>query len=334
MPRIGFSVDDQSMGGSQFDFAPGRGRVIGAVVANHAIPNVATFCGFKLLIQRLDENWRPTADEPQEEFLEAGFTQTFNGDPGFHPGNAKSSDDQSPDLEIGMAGDMGDQDGAEGTCLLTGTGYGPMRAEAKNPAKLSIFGDSLVYHGVDKKLLNGYAPNLLGLEAMFTRLMMKKSKNDKDVTCLIVGKDGKVAGGEIHKYPTAQGGGAVSGAVSTGKAVATAAASARTKPNGAVAPARPAPVEAVGGSEVNEEVSLKTGELLRLMFPAGASEQTITRARLANKLAPMLAKHRVPVALHKPIQEALKNDAWFSEFASDQEWVVSGGNITIPAVSA
>lgn len=336
MPRIGSRPEEQSTGGSQFEFAEGKGRVIAAVVANHAIPNVTTLCGYKLTIQRLGDDWRPTSEEPQEEFVEAGFVSTFNGDPQFHPGNARSSDDMSPELEIGLSGDMGDADGAEGTCLLTGTGYGPSSEAAKNPAKLSLFTNSCLAHGVKPELFNGFAPNLIGLEAQFTRFMMKKSASDKNVTCLIVGKGGKVAGGEIHKYPAAQGGGA---GVSTGGAPVKATPPVRSKANGAAGAVSPGPAavppvqaESTGGAAVAvpEDVSLKAGELLRQL--QGVNAQTITRARVKNKLVTLFSKNRVPPTMHKQIQDALQDDTWFAQFAEDAEWVVAGDNVTIPAV--
>lgn len=345
MPRVGSTVDEQSTGGSQFEFSEGKGRVVAAVVANHAIPGLATLCGYKLTIQRLGEDWKPTSDEPQDEFLSAGFCQTFTGEPGFHPGNAKSSDDRSPELEIGMAGDMGDEDGAEGTCLLSGTGYGPMGENGKVPAQLSIFTNSCVEHGVKKELFNGFAPNLIGLEAQFTRMMMKKSPTStakREPTCLIIGKGGKVAGGEVHKYP----GGTVAGAAgkaAAGKPAGAGASTAGRKANGVAGGPVAVPAEAqalagtgdgTGDGGVTEEVGLKAGELLRSMFPAGTGEQTITRARLQNKIVTLFAKHRVPANMHKPIQDAIKDDQWFGEFAEDMDWGVVGGTITIPAVEA
>jgi len=38
---------------------------------------------------------------------------------------------------------------------------------------------------------------------------------------------------------------------------------------------------------------------------------------------PLLAKNRVPIDLHTPVQNCIKNDAWFAEKASDLGWTVT-----------
>ena len=169
MPRAGIRPEDRSTGGL-FTFEEGNGEIVNAMVCNHSIPGFDPSCVFKLSIQRLDANWNPTADEPIDEFLNVGSVTKF------HPGNAKSSDDHSDALEFGGAADCGDQDEAEGTCLLSLTGKGPNDSQnLKFKAKINIFADSCLAHGVKPGLFNGYAPNLIGMKAHFTQMMLPKS---------------------------------------------------------------------------------------------------------------------------------------------------------------
>ncbi len=236
MPRIGFDPESLSTGGSNFDFAEGRGRVIAAVVYNHEIPGYPPpSCGYKLTIQRLDANWKATSDEPQDEFLGAGAADEAAYESGatavakFHPGRASGPDDDFGGQEPwgNPKYDAGGEDQAEGNVLLVNPDWG------KGPdkkSKIGLFGASLIAHGVKPKLLDGFAASMVGLEAHFTRFMMEKPRNSKaknDPTCLIIGKDGKAGGMEtkdaVHKYPDAQTG-AFKGLVKTTPKPAAAAA--------------------------------------------------------------------------------------------------------------
>src|ERR1019366_8367801 len=113
MPRVGITPEEQSSGG-MFRFQGERGEIVGAKVVNHAIPGYSTDCGYMLLIQSLDKDWKRTGEEPVEEFLKAGPVELKSGDPGFHPGKAAGSDDNNEELEIGGQLDCGEEDGAEG----------------------------------------------------------------------------------------------------------------------------------------------------------------------------------------------------------------------------
>jgi len=171
-----------STGGSNFDFAPGRGRIIAATVYNHLIPGYPPpSCAYKLTIQRLDANWKPTNDEPQDEIVSLGPADERTYESGtvapakFHPGRAAGPDDDFSGAEPwgNPKYDCGSEAEAEGNVLLVNPDWN------KGPDKKSkggIFSTSLVEHGVKKGLLNGFAPNLVGLEAEFTRFMMEKSR--------------------------------------------------------------------------------------------------------------------------------------------------------------
>jgi len=293
-----------------FTFEEGNGEIVNAVIANHTIPGYDTTCGYKLSIQRLDTNWKPTGEEPVEEFLGCGKISKF------HPGNAKSSDDNSDNLEFGAAGDVGEDTDAEGTCLLSATGAGPDRK-----AKISIFTDSCIEHGVKPGLFNGYAPNLIGMKAHFAQFMMPKLNKEKDnaPTCLIVGSGGQVAGGKIAQYPNAQTGGTGAGASGTapvvkGKAGAKGAASAL-------------PVAAAPPSDDISNIALQ----MLALISASSAGVTITRQKLGSKMVVLLAKNQIPNAKLRPVQDLLKNDEWFVENASELGWTVEGDEVTIPA---
>src|SRR5712692_4414481 len=104
MPRIGTRPEEVSTGGSSFTFVEGNGRVVDCRVVNHAIGGQSK-TGYLVSIQRLDAQWRPTQDEPVDEFLAAGATDKFDSAGtligGFHPGLAASRADSNPDLEWG-----------------------------------------------------------------------------------------------------------------------------------------------------------------------------------------------------------------------------------------
>ncbi len=355
MPRIGITPEEQSVGGSNFDFAEGRGRIVAATICNHEIPGYPpASCAYKLTIQRLDDKWKPTSDEPQDEIVNigsAGEIQYENGGTAiakFHPGRAASSTDDFGGVEPwgNPKFDCGEEDGAEGNVILVNPDWG------KGPdkkAKASLFASSLIEHGVKRAMLNGFAPNLVGLEAHFTRFMMEKPRNSKKTeppTCLIVGKAGKVTGIEtkeaINKYPGAQimsaklppaGAAPKPGSLGPGPVVAG------SKPNGA--PGAPAPQntaddipEFTEGAAASDPVSATAQSLLIALGVSGAG-QTVSKTKLLTRLRTKFATERIDPKLHTPI-EALINSDWLVKQADDMDWTLTGEGagmtITLPAV--
>ena len=341
MPRIGTSIEELTSGGSQFDFAEGRGRIIAASVYNHEIPGYPpASCAYKLTIQRLDANWKATNDEPQDEIITAGPAGDGQYNDGnaysakFHPGRASGPDDNFGGEEPwgNPKYDCGDQDQAEGNVLLAN----PDVKGVSKDSKLGLFSVSCIEHGVGKKMFNGFAPNLIGLEAHFTRFMMKKprnSKKDEAPTCLIIGKDGKVNGIEtkdaVHKYPDAQTGKA--GVKTMPKPPAqTAAPGSRT--NGAPAEEAQAQAqpEAATGTEAHEQTA---SDILFQINVAGRG-QTLSRTKLLTRVKTHMATQRVDPKLHKPIEALVQDDGWLKKKADDMDWVVvgagSGMTVEIP----
>ncbi len=343
MPRVGITPEEQSTGGSNFDFAEGRGRIVAATICNHEIPGYPpASCAYKLTIQRLDDKWKPTSDEPQDEIVNigpAGEVQYENGGTAiakFHPGRAASSADDFGGIEPwgNSKYDCGEEDGAEGNVILVNPDWG------KGPdkkAKASLFANSLIEHGVKRALLNGFAPNLVGLEAHFTRFMMEKPRNSKKTdppTCLIVGKAGKVTGIEtkeaINKYPGAQTMSAKLPPAGTPPKLVG------NKPNGAPAdtPASDNIPQSTEGGTVADAVSATAQSLLIALGVSGAG-QTVSKTKLLTRLRTKFATERIDPKLHKPV-EALINSDWLVKQADDMDWMLTGEGagmtITLPAV--
>jgi hypothetical protein len=314
-------------------FEGGKGKIVACVVANHAIPGYAPSCGYKVSVQRLDQNWKPTSDDPIDEFLNAGpTTDEKTGEPKFHPGKASSSDDTNPEVDVGRSLDCGGADGAEGTCLLTASGKGPDKK-----SKLTHFTNSAIGAGVKPHLFNGYAPNLVGLEAEFSKFMMEKPPNStskNNPTALIIGTGGKPGGPEcVHKYPDAQTG------VST---VSAQTVNVPAKPNGPVAvptngsAAAATIVTPISTASTSTSVSADDdaveGHAVRLLVDAGVKSKgmTLNRKKLNSKmLAPMASS--VAAADHAKVQKYWKDEAWFKEKAEDFGWTVNGEEVTFPA---
>jgi|SRR5580704_3863557 hypothetical protein len=324
MPRVGSAPDNQSSGGL-FSFEEGNGEIVAAKVVNHAIPGYSTDCGYMVSIQRLDKDWKATNDEPIDEFLKAGPCEDKQGEPLFHPGKAASSDDENPELEIGGKLDVGGEDEAEGTCLLT-AGRGPDKK-----SKLSVFSNSCIEHGVKPGLFNGYAANLIGLKAHFTQFMMERPKNStakNDPTCLIIGAQGQTAGGKIVQYPFAQTGGKPATSAKGTAAAKTVAKAPAGKPNGVPAPS----TDTGSGGGASDEVEAAA---IAMLLKVGESipGQTIERAKLKSRLLVLYAKNRaeVPIAYDKQINALVMDDTWFPAKVEELGWSVEGGAVTIPA---
>ena len=195
MPRVGLRPSELTSGGSNFAIPEGNVHIVGAIVTNHTIPGYPPSCGYAITAQPWATDWSaPTADEPTTEFLSCGPLTKF------HPGNATGTDDMQPDLDYEAPLDLGEEDDVQGNVLLSATGAGPDKK-----TKAAIFCLSLLGAGVKEDLINGYAPNLIGLKAHFTRYMMEKpakSTAKEPPSAPIVGFSGKHGGPEaVKQYP-------------------------------------------------------------------------------------------------------------------------------------
>ncbi len=314
MPRVGISIEEQTSS-SQFKFEEGRGVITAAVITVEKMGEYDAKCGYKLTIQRKGRDGKVTDEEPVEEFLSCGPTTKF------HPSNATSENDEDPE-------DLGDDIGVEGNCLLAVEGAGPDKK-----SKASLFGKYAQEKGLRPKLLNGYAPYLIGLDADFRQLPTEKGTNftgKRDPTCLIIKENGNI-------YNLSEMNSRVEGGATSTPAATRAPAAAKGKVNGvAKATPTPAPVAAAatsgggGGGDVDEVVEAKAVEMLAAL-PAAGKAQILTRQKMGTKLTVIMAKHSVPISMHKPIQALIANAVWLDEKADDFGWTVEGDNISIPA---
>ncbi len=345
MPRIGSMPEQQSSGGN-FSFAEGRGVIVNSVITNHAIPNYGTDCGYIISIQRLTPDGKPTNDEPVDEFIKAGPVEVF------HPGMASGPDDRDPQLEINGSKDCGVLEGAVGNCLLT-TGRGPDKQ-----SKLTIFTNAAIEQGMKKELFDGWAANLIGLDAHFTQFMMQRPKNStakNDPTCLIIGRAGKPSPDRlVYKYPDGTGVAQLTPAAtgSSGRSTPPPSATSQAQPiNGAPAipataatsviasvipisqPTAQAPAQSLAdGAEPDEQIALR---ILADMKP-GLVGKAINRKKLAAKMTVALATARIQAARHAAIAGLVRsNDDWFMETAEAFGWAVEGtGEAAVVTVTA
>jgi len=315
MPRVGFTPEEQSAGGSLYEFPGGLGEIIDAKVVNHMIPNSSygANCGIRLTIAPLDAKGKATGADATEEFLAAGKVEKF------HPGKGAAQD-------FGDKGDLGEDDGAEGEFLLCAD-RGPSKS-----AKLSIFGSSLIAAGVKPALLDGTAANLIGLKAKFTRFMMEKPKNstkDEPPTCLIVGTAGFPTGNDlVLQFPKAQSG---SSNGTAKKAAAEAKSANKAKePEADEAPAPAA--EASGADEI-------AGKAIAVLQAIGQGQQaakqySFARGRIAARTnivcTNLISDGTIEQADVKGIVKLIGQKAWLDRQAVEAlDWTVSGDTFTV-----
>jgi len=295
MPRMGIAIEDQRSS-STFRFEEGRGIITDMKVRRGAGNFNSDKCVLVVSIQRVGKDGRPTEDDVVEEELTIGKLAKF------HPGNATSADDQDPS-------DLG-EDG-EGNCI-----YAMEGAHPDPKAKASVFGKSLQEAGVRPALLNGFCPNLIGIDAAWAREMVKYSGLTSD-------KGGEAEGSNLI---VKKGEGNILNLSEINRRDKQAPKPAAGKAQTAASPAQAAPAPAGGD---NGEASTKAVELLQAM--QGKTESVTTRAKLGNKMVTLLAAKRVPPALHNPVQQLVKDKEWLDETLETLGWAVAGDQITIPA---
>ena len=340
MPRVGTRPEEQSSGGGQFNVPEGNGEVVACTVVNHSIPGYDTDCGYNITVQPLDRNWAPTGAEPTTEFVKAGPVTKF------HPGLAVSAADTYP--EIGNDKDAGEQDGAEGTCLLSVTGAGPDKK-----AKLSIFSTAAIESGVKSELFDGYAPNLVGLQAHFTRFMMEKipgSMAKQDPTVIIIGVGGKATGpANVHRYPaaqtSAQAANPAATSTSTSAPTPAPARTPRTAPGPATAP--PASTSAASAPANGVDWVAMKRDLAGITDPAAIATSILSTLSTthAGQVLPWPQRFTAVVvtafvksgvvdqAVKSGVQAKIKDREWFGQVSEDLGWKLDGaGNVQIPAV--
>jgi hypothetical protein len=206
-----------------------------------------------------------------------------------------------------------------------------------------VFAASLEHHGVKPALLNGYAPNLVGLKAHFTQKMMPKGNNytgKNDPTNLIIGMNGQLEmqGGvkAVVQYPHAQTGGA-QGAAPAARRVTPAGPGvgvANKAANGAPAPVAtaPEPVAQTGGGSDAQATQIETIAVQVLTgMHAALPGKTLAAEKVDSRVTMELAKQRVDSSLHKAVKARIADAAWFAEQAEGLGWTVGADrSVSVP----
>ena len=327
MARALLTIESQVTSGG-FKFEKGKGKVVSAIVCYDQVGEYDPKCGFRVGIQRLDKNLKPTSDEPVEEFLGAGALEDKEGNPKFHVGKAKSAADEDPE-------DLGDDMEVEGNCLWVDPDS-PAHMDKK--AKLAIFSASLQEKGFKPSLLNGYAPNLIGLIAEFDQKLLEKGANftgKNDPTALIVV--------QMIKAPYDKKAGAAAPA-----APAAPAPPASTKRRTPAPPAEEEPEPEPEQDEVETgaegEDADQAGEegggtgveetAVQVLVAVGKvfSGQVVPRAKINSRLLTLYPQMDIEPEQHDQIGALVKGD-WFKEKAEELGWKLDkAGNVTLPKV--
>lgn len=315
MARAGLAKEQLTKGGG-LNFGTGNGEIVAAAVLVHQFPpNKNTGdqeeprCKVRLTIQRMDKDWKPMAgEEPIEEYIAVAGK---GGLAKFHPGQAEGPDDEDPS-------DLGDDLGAEGDSIVAIDG-----AQVNENSKLGIFTSHLQDAGFKPEYLNGYLPNLVGLQAHFVTKKMKATEEGmKDWDVLTVDK--------IQRFPYQKGG---------AKPAAT------TKAPVKAAPASKAPVKAAGkpngkpaATPPASEGADADSEATRLLTALGQNKagQTMTRLkegppanRIPSQAAVLLGKLGIAPELHTEVLGLIADDEWFLGNAELLGWAVEGDTVTI-----
>lgn len=299
MPRMGFAIEDQRSS-STFRFEEGRGSIVSAVVRKGSTGFNEDKCLLVVGIQRLGRDGKPTEDDVVEEELTIGKLSKF------HPGNANGPSDEDPE-------DLGTDGEGNAICAIEGAHPDPK-------AKASSFGKSLQEAGLRPALLNGYLPNLIGIDANWAREMVKYGAGMNDGSNLIVKKgEGNILNlSDINKR--------ANGASAPAKTTAKPAAGKKAAP-AAEPEAEPEPENESAPDGPTEAETTLIGILAKM---PGKTATTIARGKISSKVVAMMAG-KVPPAQHKPIQQLAANKAWLNETAENLGWTVEGDTFTIPA---
>lgn len=335
MPRVGSTKSEQSHGSSKFKFEGGPGEIVSSSVVYEYPdnPEIKAACGFRIGIQQLNATTlAPTEMDVVEELLKWGAPEKF------HVGQCEASD--SVEYE---EFDPADKPDAEGNCVISLTGAGP-----DTKSGMSKFSDSLEEFAFRAEFLNGFAPNLIGLKALFFQKPNKEStikrKDGSDPTNLVVTK--------IFAYPyeteAAPKTGAKTGAAA-GKATAASAkpaaksAAPAPKVNGTPAPpvappvAPPSAPPAAASDPVNEPSDEAVGVALSILAAIGTKKagKELTFKNIYGAWMPSeFSQQRVVPAMQQQVKVLMGNREWLNENVDPLGWVVNGDTYQIPAATA
>lgn len=310
MSKVALSRAKQAETG--LNFVEGMGEIVEIESVVHQFP-VATKgarAGFqsepgtmvRMMLQRLDADFKHTQDDPVEEYFGCGKLEKI------HPGIADGPEDQDPE-------DRGTAIGAAGNTLWSDG------SAINTKSKWAVFCASLEKAGFKPQVLDAcFLPDFVGLKAKF--VSVDEKNQDGSVYKILTVK-------EVIKYPYDQKGGAGS------KKGAAAKDTDKGSTNGKASPEATQAAAAVGDEE------LEAGAVRILLYLASSNKaSTLPKEKVAGKLVTVLnggvpdedgKRVPFPPKQHKGIQGLFKNAAWMAEKCGDLGYSYDDGALSFPA---
>lgn len=294
MPKVSSAAKDAievSLG-----IQEGTIEVIGAIVKVHQYPpSKATgqqgdpFPCVQLKVARLDDKGARLDEDPITEEFGIGKLEKF------HPGKADSATDNDPE-------DVGNELDAEGNCIYAVDDS----AKLNKRCKWVLFTASLEAKGFKSEVLaNGFMPDLVGLKCHVHSEVQPRfpgSTATKDPTALVVDK--------VLQFPYEKKGKAAPAAAPVKAAAKAAPAAAAT------APAPAAPAASSNGSGDAESIALTT---LADVATEMAGKSDVERKKLQTAFQTKLMRKGIPVKLHKPALDLVKDDEWLTRITTEDD---------------
>jgi hypothetical protein len=332
--RRGLTIEEQREG-SKFRFEEGRGQIADIKVRRGSASFSVDKCCLVISLQRIGRDGRPTDDAVVEEELNYGPLTKF------HPGMAQDSRDDSP-RDLGADG--------EGNTVYV------VESDFPDPkAKAAIWGKSLQNAGVAPLVLNGFMPNLTGLDAYWVRDVVKydglkkEDGSEASGSNLVVKKgDGNILNlSEINRRAGGPGAGSgvrsatspaiagttlpagASASAGSGAGAGIGAGTSVSAGTGAGTSAGTGAGPGSGAASLEDEVVLKSIELIPAF--SGKTPAKLLFKDLGRRVMPLIAKQRVPASLHNGIQAKFKDRAWVQETGESYGWTFNGEEVTIPS---
>lgn len=319
--RVATHSENQRAGGSKFNVPPGPGKIVSATVALEQMGEWLA-AGYRIGVQPLGKNMKPTNDEPVIQFLPLGGTSTRDGEPLFRAGKAKGPDDENPKV-LPMEEDV------EGNCLC---------AEADD-LKIdktiggAVFCRRLEEKGVPHSLMTGYAPNFIGLVAEWDQEELKAAGEGRKnaITTLRAVKILNMT--EFLKEKGVRGGAAAASAGAAASTKKDAKKDAEQEPETEVESDVVEEVEVEGsGDEADRIDGLAQKALTKLT--SSLAGQTVTKAKARNKLIVIMPQVGVAPKDFPAVQTLFGDDQWLARESKDAGWKISGDNVTVPVPKA
>lgn len=294
MAKASFSAKDAVL--VSLGIQAGNVEITGAVCKIHQYPPNKTtgkqgdpFPCVQLEFQQYDSKWEKLDEEPVKQEFGIGKSEKF------HPGLAKSADDEDPE-------DLGDEVDVEGNCIAVVADG----AHLNKKCKWIILTDSMEKLGFKPEILgNGFLPDLIGTRGHLKTIpqdKMPNSESDKEPTALVFDS--------ISQFPYEKKGAGKSAAAKPG-AKAPAPAAGKTAAKSAPAPA------AASNTDDDEATAISTIQEI-ITELAGDDPVSLDVRALKSKVTAKLMRNKVPIGRHKSIGALVGDVAWLEAQADSQ----------------